>query len=67
MIDKVSEIKKCHGDRSSSAQARVGELYQSLAPKEGRELAAYAIELIDRQDEQEGSSADDILLHLACL
>jgi hypothetical protein len=66
MTDKVSEIKRYHKAWSSSAQPKIAGLYQSLAPEEGRELAAYAIELIDRQDEQ-AHSAEDILLYLACL
>ena len=52
---------------SKENQAKSGELYQSLTTEEGKQLAAYAIDLLDSQEKHQMHRAEEVLRNLACL
>jgi hypothetical protein len=62
-MDTVTAIRNWHKARIPGDTSIVGH-YQSLTTAQARQLASYAIELLDKNEDHQ---AEDILLHLACL
>jgi hypothetical protein len=65
-MDSVTAIKNRHRDRIPGDASLVVH-YQSLTAAQARQLASYALELLELLDKEEDNQAEDILLHLACL